>query len=129
MSNLTEKTKISLRNLDDVDCANIVVPRQIRKLIRKFPSLSQTEVDCWISLGNAIQFINKNDKLLWKIKDTLLSQEDEDLSRYELNKLLVFTFRAMCEMNEEDDLSDSPEDLLAYAEMRLKELLADEGAN
>ena len=35
----------------------------------------------------------------------------------------------MCDMNNGEDLSDTPEDLLAYAESKLKEFLMDEASN
>ena len=37
--------KINLRDLDDTACTNVVCARQIKKMIRKFPSMSEIRPD------------------------------------------------------------------------------------
>ena len=126
------ENKINLRDLDDVDCANIVVARQIKKFIRKFQSFKTTSIDCWISRGHFITFKYSGDKFIWESAPdkygckTFITSLSENLSRFDLNKLLVFTFNTMCDMNNSEDISDTAEDLLAYAESKLREMLTDE---
>lgn len=131
---MKEITAAYLRTLDDTDCSNIVVSRQIRKFIRKFPSFNITPVDCWIHNGHFTTFKYNGDKFIWESEPnkygvkTFITSACETLDRFDLNKLLVFTFTTMCDMNNSDDISDTPEDLLAYAEMKLRAMLADESS-
>lgn len=127
----TEK-KVSLRDLDDIACSNVVVTRQIRRLVAKFPSMKETAVDCWVHGGHYTKFeLTNANKLRWYsdknspcIKKVLYAT-DEDLTKEELNKLLVATHRDMCDNKEGVDLIDTPEDLLAFAESKLQEMLKD----
>lgn len=132
---MTATEKINLRALDDTDCTNVVVSRQIRKLLRKFPSFNVTPIDCWTLRGHYVTFKCSGDKFIWESAPdkygcrTFITSLSENLDRFDLNKLLVFTFNTMCDMNRGEDISDTPEDLLAYAEMKLREMLADECAS
>ena len=129
--------KVNLRTLDDVSCSNIVVSRQIRRLIGKFPSFKCTPIDCWVHGGHYIQFESRPTKFVWKCDKNAqyikgletISSDSPELSKEELNKLIIFTHRAMCDMQNGVDLTDTPEDLLAYAETKLQELLAEEDTN
>ena len=135
MSTTVEKdmTKVTLRDLDDIACSNVVVTRQIRKMIRKFPTMKSLSIDCWVCGGHYIRFEDMGDKFKWycdkncnhiKGWETIKSDRD-DLYKEDLNKLLVATHRAMCDNQEGVDLIDTPEDLLAFAEQKLQEMLKD----
>ena len=131
---VTKNEKINLRNLDDVQCSNVVVSRQIRRLIRKFPHLRESFLDCWIHGGHDTKFEYCGPKFIWHCepKDPhlkgaeTLSSDDEFLTDDELNKLIVFTYQAMCDTLNGVDLTDTPEDLLAYAEQKLQEMISDD---
>lgn len=126
MKEATEK-KINLRDLDDTACTNIVVSRQIRRFIRKFPSAKDLAMDCWIHGGHYTRFESKGDKFIWYTdKNDKLLSTDDSLTKEELNKLIVTTHRAMCDSQNGVDLVDTPEDLLVYAETKLQELLKEE---
>lgn len=121
-----------LRNLDDVSCSNVVVSRQIKKLIKKFPSFKTTAIDCWIHDGHYTKFEFTNGKFVWTCdvnkkhpEDVVVTSDSDHLNKDELNKLIVFTFKAMCESKDDLEIIDTPEDLLAYAEIKLKEMLKD----
>lgn len=124
--------KINLRELDDTDCTNVVVTRQIKKFLRKFPSFKTTPIDCWTHNHHYINFKLKGDKFIWESAPdkygckTFVTSASECLNKYELNKLIVFTWNQMCEMNNSEDISDTAEDLLAYAETKLREMLSAE---
>lgn len=129
----TEK-KINLRDLDDVACTNVVCARQIRRMIRKFSSMSDMAIDCWVHGGHYTRFKYKGDKFIWVADpagpcvsgcDTL-TDVDDVLDKYELNKLITSTFRDMCDSQDCVDLVDTPEDLLAFAETKLQEMLKEE---
>lgn len=125
---------INLRSLDDETCSIFVVARQIRKMINKFPSLADTEMDCWLRQGHYTRFQCKGDKFIWYANTAdkfmpdceKLTHDNETLYKDELNKLMVSTFRDMCDSQNSVDLADTPEDLLAFAEEKLKEMLKEE---
>lgn len=128
-----KKEQINLRTLDDVDCANVVVSRQIKKLVRKVPSLSKSAIDCYVHGAHYIGFEFNGNKFIWhgavtdkRIGEKKLTSDNINmiLDKDELNKLLVNTYRSMCEVTDSVDLIDSPEDLLAFAETKLQEMLA-----
>jgi hypothetical protein len=122
---------INLRSLDDEACSIFVVARQIRKMINKFPALADTAVDCRIRQGHYTRFQCKDDKFIWHANTDdkfmpgceKLTHDCEILYKDELNKLLVTTFRDMCDSQNGVDLADTPEDILAYAESVLQEML------
>lgn len=128
------KKKVSLRELDDVACSNVVVTRQIKKMIRKFPSMNELAIDCWIHGGHYTKFKYSNDSITWIHSDAdkvtngykVLKAVDECLDKDELNKLLVTTFNSMCDNMNNMDFIDTPEDLLSFAESKLQEMLRDE---
>lgn len=123
-------SKINLRDLDDTACTNVVCTRQIKKMIRKFPSMSEISFDCWVKSGHYTKFKFKNDRFIWTTDNgDSIANDSEDLDKYDLNKLIVFTYQAMCDSQAGVDLTDTPEDLLAYAETKLLELLHDEEAS
>ena len=125
--------KISLRELDDVSCSNVVISRQIRRMINKVPSFSNLSMNCHVCGAHYTNFKLANEKFIWTGnvydkrfgKQTVSSEDCEYLDKNDINKLLVFTFRAMCE-NNEVEIVDTPEDLLALAEVKLKEMLSEE---
>ena len=47
----------------------------------------------------------------------------------EINKLIRFTYQTMCDSMNAIDLTDTPEDLLSYAEQKLQELINSEKEN
>lgn len=125
---------LSLRRLDDTDCSNIVMSRRLRRLAKKFPSLSELSIDCWTHGGHYTTFKMKNNMPTWicNIKEVHYPSEvtvqldSESLDKEELNKLLVFTYRTMCDNQDSIDLLETPEDILNFAEQKLKRLLSDE---
>lgn len=132
-----DEKKINLRELSDVDCSNVVVSRQIRRMARKFPSMCELTMDCWSHGGHYVKFLlTDNDVMKWECcKDgpvtdgcQTLFATNEDLTSDELNKLLVYTYRTMCDNKDGVDIIDTPEDLLAFAETKLQEMLKDEEA-
>lgn len=129
-STAVKEAKINLRDLDDTACTNVVVSRQIRRFIRKFPSAKDFTIDCWAHGGHYTRFESKDDKFIWYTdKNDKLVSTDDSLTKEELNKLIVFTYQAMCDSQSEVDLIDTPEDLLAYAETKLQELLKEENTD
>ena len=123
MKESTEK-KINLRDLDDTACTNVVCGRQIRKMIRKFPSMSEITFDCYVSCGHFTKFKAKDNKFVWYTDNfDSISSDSEDLDKYDLNKLIVFTHQAICDSLNGVDIEDTPEDLLAFAEAKLQEML------
>lgn len=126
--------KINLRELDDTACTNVVCGRQIKRMIKKFPSMDDMAIDCWVHGGHYTRFKFKGGKFIWEVegKDPCLpgceklTDDSDVLDKYELNKLIVFTHRAMCDSQSGIDLVDTPEDLLAFAETKLQEMLREE---
>ena len=136
--NASAKQKINLRDLDDVSCSNIVVSRQIRHLLKKNQSFSDIAIDCWIHGGHYTRFKYKNDKFSWYCEDGEPCEEGlqkidsvttDSLFNDEWNKLMVFTYRTMCDSMNGVNVEDSPEDLLALAESKLQEMLHDEDSS
>lgn len=131
--NTNAKQKINLRDLDDVSCSNIVVSRQIRHLVRKNQSFSDIAIDCWVHGGHYTRFKSKNEKFSWYCEDgepyeeglQKIDNKTDCLYNDEWNKLLVFTHRSMCDSLNGVDIEDTPEDLLAFAESKLQEMLSD----
>lgn len=124
----------NLRSLDDVACTNVMVARQIKRMIRKFPSMNNIAVDCWAHNGHYTRFKFNGEKISWSA-DTkgvympgckTLTDDSNSLDKFELNKLLVHTYRTMCDSQNGVDLVDTPEDLLAFAETKLKDMLREE---
>lgn len=132
--NTTAKTKINLRDLDDVACSNVVMSRQIRRLIKKNPSFSDISIDCWVHSGHYTRFKCRDDKFYWYSENNephlegleCLDNKTDCLYNDEWNKLLNFTLNAMCEPTNGVEIEDTPEDLLALAESKLQELLSSE---
>lgn len=125
--------KINLRELDDVACSNVVVSRQIRRMIKKVPSYSDLSMSCHVRGTHYTHFKFEDEKFIWNGsvydkrygKPTITSDDCGDLDKSDINKLLKFTFSAMCE-NNSIEITDTPEDLLALAESKLQELLNSE---
>jgi hypothetical protein len=126
--------KINLRDLDDTECTNVVCGRQIKRMIRKFPSMADMAIDCWIHGGHYTRFKFKDGKFIWSVEDNApcikgcesVTSDSDVLDKYELNKLIIFTHRAMCDSQNDVDLVDTPEDILAFAETKLQEMLREE---
>lgn len=129
-----DEKKINLRELDDVACSNVVVARQIKRLINKFPSLKELAMDCWVHGGHYTKFKLNGGKFVWEcasgdpcIKGCETLTDDSDvLDKEELNKLIVFTHRAMCDAQNGVEIVDTPEDLLAFAETKLQEMIRED---
>lgn len=133
---MKEITAAELRAMNDTDCSNVVISRQIRRFIKKVQSFKEIPITCYIHGAKFTSFKFSNDKFIWAGRtygknqhDITVTSEDESLNSDELNKLIITTFQTMCDMNSSEDLSDTPEDLLAYAESKLKEFLMDEVSN
>ena len=132
--NTNVKQKVNLRDLDDVACSNVVVSRQIRHLVRKNQLLSDISIDCWIHNGHYTRFKCKNEALSWYCEDRepheeglqKIDRSTDCLYNDEWNKLLVSTYRSMCDSLSGVDVEDTPEDLLVLAESKLQEMLSDE---
>lgn len=130
----TADKKINLRDLDDTECTNVVCGRQIKRMIRKFPSMADMSIDCWIHGGHYTRFKFKDGKFIWEVENNApcikgcesVTSDSGVLNKYELNKLIVFTFSAMCASMNGANIEDTPEDLLALAESKLQELLSSE---
>lgn len=120
---MKEITAAYLRTLDDTDCSNVVVSRQIRRFIKKSPSFKEMPMVCYIHGAKFIWSGFTYDK---SHKPITVTSDDECLNKDELNKLIVSTFQTMCDLNNCEDIVDTPEDLLEYAEMKLREMLNDE---
>ncbi len=126
--------KINLRDLDDTACTNVVCGRQIKRMIRKFPSMDDIAIDCWVHDGHYTRFKFKNGKFHWSVEDKApcikgfetITDDCEDLYKDELNKLIVHTYHTMCDIQNGVDIVDTPEDLLAYAESKLQEMLRED---
>lgn len=119
----------TLRKLDDIACTNIVTARNIYKLIKKNPSFKELAVDCWVCGDHYTNFFLKEKQFNWSNKDgsNLISDDSEFLRSEELNKLIVYTYRTICDNTNNDlDFTDSAEELLAIAESKLKEIIADD---
>lgn len=129
MSNMEILFKTPLRKLNDTLCSIVVNTRGIRKLVSKNPSLAEMNMDCWTADDNQHCFLMKNGKLQWRSKkagivslDNLINDEDCDFES--ANKLLVYTYRNMCELLASDGIQlDSDEDLLEYANALMKEYI------
>jgi hypothetical protein len=121
----TEEKKVSLRNLDDVACSNVIVTRQIAKMLRKFPSMRELAIDCFTNNEHYVKFTWLDGKpIQWTdVKGCVLNAKEDFIYKEDLNKLLVYTYRAMCDNQDSVDLIDTPEDLLAFAESKLQEML------
>ena len=125
--------KINLRDLDDVSCSNVVVSRQIRRMIKKVPSYSDLSMSCHVCGAHYTHFKFENETFIWTGnvydkrygKPTITSDDCGNLDKDDINKLIKFTFSAMCE-NNSIEITDTPEDLLALAESKLQELLSSE---
>lgn len=120
--------KINLRKLNDTDCTSVVATRQMMKLIKQFPSLNKCHINRCVDGKLFTKFEKHENELVWLTdKGDVISSKDEDVDRDSLNKLIVHTFRTMCaQHNNNVDLSETPEDILAYAESKLQELLHDD---
>lgn len=130
---MKEITAAYLRTLDDTDCSNVIVSRQIRRFVKKSPSFKEMPMICYIHGAKFDLFKLNGDKFIWSgftydksHKPITVTSDDECLNKDELNKLIVSTFQTMCDLNNCEDIVDTPEDLLEYAEMKLREMLNDE---
>lgn len=131
---MKEITADYLRTLDDIDCSNVIVSRQIRKFIKKNPSFKETPITCYVCGTKFDLFKLAGDKFIWSgythdkrnRKQITVSSDDDCLGKFELNKLIINTFHTMCDMTNSEDIIETPEDLLEYAEMKLREMLSDE---
>ena len=129
----TEK-KINLRDLDDMACSNVVVARQIKRMIKKSPSMDDMAMDCWVHGGHYTRFKYKGGKFIWRVEGSeqcikgceKITDACDYIYKDELNKLIVSTYRTMCDSQNGIDLVDTPEDLLAFAETKLQEMLREE---
>lgn len=132
-SKSAEKKSINFRELDDLECSNIVIARQIRRLVKKFPSLQESVINCWVHGGHYTKFKFDDNKFVWFCNEKepylkgyeKITNECRDLYKDELNKLLVFTHDALCSSCTPTELADTPEDLLSLAETKLQEMLND----
>ena len=124
------RRKMNLRDLDDTDCTSVVVAKRILRMIHKFPELKTCSIDCFAQGMHFITFTLGNKEFIWITDDGKQFTSKDDLLTHEyLNKLIVDTFRTMCDSQDSEDLSDTPEDLLAFAETKLQEMLHDENSN
>ena len=123
-----------LRKLNDLTCSIVVNTRSIKKMLKKYPNLENMSMECWTVGGPYVQFKVKNHKFTWVtgegdviVMDSIINDEDNPIDWESLNKLLVWTYRTMCDsMGDNFEFIDSPEDLLSFAEARLKQMLAEE---
>lgn len=123
-----------LRKLSDLTCSIVVNTRNIKKMLKKYPNLEDMPIECWIPNGPYVRFKFKGHRLTWINDcgksitiDSVLNDEDSTIDWASLNKLLVWTYRTMCEsMDNSFEFIDSPEDLLSFAETKLKQMLAEE---
>jgi hypothetical protein len=121
------ENKIDLRKLDDVMCTSVVCGRQIKRMIKKFPSMKDFTIDCYVHNGHYTKFKLADNKFIWSgDKCKQITNESDFIDSDELNKLVVSTYRAMCDSQNDVDLVDTPEDLLAFAEAKLQEMLHDD---
>lgn len=121
------KHKINLRELNDTDCTSVVVGRQIARMIKRFPFMKTCSISCFAKNKNFTNFLVGDHIFIWKSDDgDVITSKDDDVDHDDLNKLLVYTFRSMCDAQNGVDLSDTPEDILAYAETKLQEMLHDD---
>lgn len=125
--------KINLRDLDDVACTSVVCARQIKRTIKKYPAMNDITVDCWVHDGHYTRFKFKGGKFIWESDGKTyrkgcetLTDDSDVLYKEELNKLIVSTYRTICESQDCIDLVDTPEDLLAFAETKLQDMLREE---
>lgn len=125
---MTELTHKNLRKLDDTDCTNVITTRNINRLINKYSNLSNIKVNCWVHEKHYTQFDLENNKFKWTdTKGGSILNSSDDLSSEELNKLLVHTYRNMCDtLSDNVAFIDTPEDILLYAEQKLRSLIDDE---
>lgn len=129
---LTEKQL--MRTLDDTQCSNIIIAKNIRKLVNKFPNMKAITMDCWVHDGHYTEFELQGANLVWHHDKNrkcvnglpIVNHTNENLSSDEINKLIRFTYQTMCDSMNSIDLIDTPEDLLNYAEQKLQELINSE---
>lgn len=127
--------KINLRELDDVSCSNVVISRQIKKILKKAPSFSEFAMDCYVHGTHYTHFKFTEGNFVWTGevynhrygKSKISSDNFEDLYNDEINKLLVSTITTINESNQVD-VVDTPEDLLAIAEQKLREMINSDAA-
>ena len=122
--------EVSTLTYDELTKANTTVLKQILRLKRKSPKiLSSTKLNCCVQEAIYNRVYWEDGMLKWgsSASPIVLTYYDEFLNLHELNKLLVYTYRAMCEAANPDLLNDSPEDLLEFAEEKLKKLLKEVG--
>ena len=96
--------------------------------------MKEMAMDCWTHGGHYTKFEFKGGRFYWSVAkgdpcvkgfETVADDSDE-LDKEELNKLIVFTHRAMCDSKDGVDIVDTPEDLLAFAETKLQEMIRDD---
>lgn len=131
-SKYTEKQ--FMRTLDDTQCSNIIIAKNIRRLVGKFPNMKKIAIDCWVHDGHYTEFELQGSNLVWRHDKNrkctnglpTVNHTNENLSTDEINKLIRFTYQTMCDSMNSIDLTDTPEDLLSYAEQKLQELINSE---
>lgn len=134
MKKENKENKINLRDLDDISCSNVVISRQIKRMIRKFPSMNKLSISCWIHGGHYTLFQYKGDRFVWSTDPNSkcikgcesLTDKSDEIDKWELNKLVAFTYKAMIDSQSNVDLVDTPEDLLAYADTKLQEIIRED---
>lgn len=125
----------SIQKLNDEQRTIFMVTKQIKHFVKRFSDVRNIRINCWVNGGHYTRF--KCDETLtkfsWlvdlneKFKCDEITLETENITDLDFNKLLVTTFRTMCaSLDEQKDVLSSPEDILEYAEQKLKELISEE---
>ena len=93
--------------------------------MKKYSNLSSSGIDCWTHGKHYVKFDIDNNKFKWAdSKGGFVLNSSDELYSDELNKLLVCTYRTMCDMlSDENAFIDTPEDILMYAEQKLRALI------
>ena len=63
-SKFTEKQ--FMRTLDDTQCSNIIIAKNIRRLVGKFPNMKKIAIDCWVHDGHYTEFELQGSNLVWR---------------------------------------------------------------
>ena len=122
---MAELTHQDLSKLSDTECTNVLTTKNMYRLIKKYSNLSSTDIDCWTNGKHYVKFDLENNKFKWTdSKGGFVLNSSDELYSDELNKLLVCTYRTMCDMlSDENAFIDTPEDILMYAEQKLRALI------
>lgn len=127
----------NIRELDDLNCTNYITTKCIKKLVKKHSSLKTKVSNCFINGTQYIMVDVPKYNFIWFtdgesgfVKRYNKSKLVDDIKREwlepeELNRLIVNTYRHLCDsLGDDIDLADTPEDILAYAEQQLQNLLS-----